>query len=463
VTKKHWLAVSLASLLACAAICFADSPISSLPTVTTGTASDEIPVNQAGVTKKLTVQKLDEFLGVTTHKSDATIHRSINDAATSTTGLWSSDKINTALGTKAASTHAHSASDVTSGTLGVARGGTGLSTMAANKIVYTSALDTFAPLTLDGTLAITSGVLGVQDNTSVQKYQIQKAGTAIGARRAINFIDGTTTNVTVADNVGQDRVDVTITQTGAAWPKGYWQGKPVEYVSASTVQIPTGFKARSSDDTINMEAASNLTCALTVSGAGGLDTGSEAANTTYYLYMIQNPTGPTNSCLLSTTNESNTGSITLPSGYTKKRQLPIAIRNDGSSNIIPFFVGNGWPNRPKVIYRVTHAGGGQTVGATNVLDGGTSSTYATVSAGNFVPPISKMGVFRVQNAQTSAPVDNWVRTQGASADFLQVYIDGNRFGGETLEIETNSTQQIEYKTTGTLDIDVWGYVVTEVQ
>jgi len=48
-------------------------------------------------------------------------HRLINDAGTSATELWSSSKINTELGGKAASSHVHAATDITSGTLAMAR------------------------------------------------------------------------------------------------------------------------------------------------------------------------------------------------------------------------------------------------------------------------------------------------------------------------------------------------------
>jgi len=49
---------------------------------------------------------------LSTHTGDATIHRSINDSAASSTGLWSSFKINSELSGKAASVHGHVAADV---------------------------------------------------------------------------------------------------------------------------------------------------------------------------------------------------------------------------------------------------------------------------------------------------------------------------------------------------------------
>jgi len=107
----------------------------------------------------------------------------------------------------------------------------------------------------------------------------------------------------------------------------------IEYTSASTITVLAGSRVRSSDDTTDIIFSSNATCVLSSSGAGGLDTGAEASNTWYYLYAIYNPTTDTNALLFSVTNESITGSVTLPSGYTKKRQLRYKLFNNASSNI----------------------------------------------------------------------------------------------------------------------------------
>jgi len=49
--------------------------------------------------------------------------------------------------------------------LSVSQGGIGLSTIAANKLLYTSALNTLAELNLDSTLSIVAGVLGITDGS----------------------------------------------------------------------------------------------------------------------------------------------------------------------------------------------------------------------------------------------------------------------------------------------------------
>lgn len=88
------------------------------------------------------------------HLGNASLHRTINDSGTSATELWSASKINSELGSKAATGHTHTASDVTSGTLALARGGTGESTAMA-------AFDALAPSTTKGDLVVHNG----SDNT----------------------------------------------------------------------------------------------------------------------------------------------------------------------------------------------------------------------------------------------------------------------------------------------------------
>jgi hypothetical protein len=73
----------------------------------------------------------------------------------------------------------------------------------------------------------------------------------------------------------------------------------------------------------------NVAPSLAAAGANGLDTGSEASSTWYYLYVIYNGTTVAGLYSLSAT------APTMPSGYTYKA-LVSAVRNDGSSNTLPF-------------------------------------------------------------------------------------------------------------------------------
>lgn len=101
-------------------------------------------------------------------------------------------------------------------TLGVSKGGTGLSTVASGKILYASALDTVAPLTVGSTLAIASGTIDVVANATNQKVAILSGGAAVGTRKAINLVQGSNVTLTVADDSANDRVNVTVAAAGGS-------------------------------------------------------------------------------------------------------------------------------------------------------------------------------------------------------------------------------------------------------
>lgn len=70
----------------------------------------------------------------------------------------------------------------------------------------------------------------------------------------------------------------------------------------------------------------NLTADIAVSGANGLDTGSEAASTNYYIWVIYNSTTTTTAGLLSLSKTSPT----MPSGYTYKALVGELFNDSGS-------------------------------------------------------------------------------------------------------------------------------------
>jgi hypothetical protein len=64
--------------------------------------------------------------------------------------------------------HQHVASDIVSGAFGVPRGGTGLTTIAANKLLYSPAQDTLAELTIGSGLSLAGGVLALGSHGHAQ-------------------------------------------------------------------------------------------------------------------------------------------------------------------------------------------------------------------------------------------------------------------------------------------------------
>ena len=109
--------------------------------------------------------------------------------------------------------------------------------------------------------------------------------------------------------------------------------------AAHDVTIAVG-SARDYTDTATMTLASAITKQIDASwavgtNAGGLDTGSVAANTGYGLYLIRRTDTGVVDVLFSTDMSAAGGSVTMPTSYTQKRLIGW-VRTDGSSNIISY-------------------------------------------------------------------------------------------------------------------------------
>lgn len=118
--------------------------------------------------------------------------------------------LQTALDGKSAVGHAHAAADVTSGVFGVARGGTGLSNIASGKILFASALDTLAELSVGTGLQITGTTL----NCTVSGGGIDGSGTAT---RLAKWTD---TDTLAAGLLADDGANVTLVSGQLLVPDG---------------------------------------------------------------------------------------------------------------------------------------------------------------------------------------------------------------------------------------------------
>ena len=259
------------------------------------------------------------------------------------------------------------------------------------------------------------------------------------------------------------------TKTLGGLPSGYAQGPAVAYVSAASVKIPDGFRCRSGDNTTDIAFSGDATLSLASSGANGLDTGSEANSTWYYVWAIADSSGTNNPAgLLSTSSTTPT----MPSGYDKKRLLPIALRNDASGNIIPFHVSNGWPTRPLILYNVaTGSTLGGSAGSNNVLFNGSATSFTDVGLSTFVPPIAQLAHLKVDITDGTSTSDGQaqIRAKGETHNGFEISkggISGNAPNITTLFTKTDNTQTVQYNcsTATGMNFSLWvlGYVVTEV-
>jgi hypothetical protein len=149
--------------------------------------------------------------------------------------------------------------------------------------------------------------------------------------------------------------------------KNYVTGGEVAIVDDENLSVAPGFCANSvNDGYINWSVA--LSIDNTASGAGGLDTGSIAASTRYYIHIIYNPTTADVAALISL----SATAPTLPSGYTKFRTYA-DVSTNATSDFLPASI------------RYTHKGYTNTIwtgvevsGTHNLITGFQFSDYDTL-------------------------------------------------------------------------------------
>ena len=244
--------------------------------------------------------------------------------------------------------------------------------------------------------------------------------------------------------------------------EGYAHGCEVSWVAADQISIATGRWADSTNKAI-IEPSGTITIDRDTSGANGLDTGSIATDTWYYVYLIMKSSDGTVAGVVSVTNESVSGTITQPSGYDLKRQLPIAIRNNGSNAFIKFKTTN-WGLHPSIIYMV-HIGDHNDAGTNNILATGTATTYTDVDLSSLIPPISNIAILKLGAVYTATARQAYVRPNGESYDGYTLTAPTSGFSyASSVDMPTDSSRIVEYKISGTgsnLHIWVQGYHVDQ--
>jgi len=194
---------------------------------------------------------------------------------------------------------------------------------------------------------------------------------------------------------------------------------------------------RNDDDDDFIVASSQLTIDSEASaGANAIDTGSVAANTSYYVFVIYNPTTTTTAGLFSLSRTSPT----LPSGYTKKRFLGY-VRTDGDSDFIyitSYNVGN-----TKYI---------QLEEAVEIVSGGTETSWTDIDCSSYIPQDANSGEFLVRQGAASGSV--FIRPNGTTRNWMYIYT-----ASCVLRCGVDSSRYLEYRTIspGTAYIWILGY------
>ena len=238
------------------------------------------------------------------------------------------------------------------------------------------------------------------------------------------------------------------TNTFVNWaPSGYIRDLRLVYVSASQARVEAG-RCRSHDDSDVVDNTGNRTIDLTVSGAGGLDTGSEAADTWYDAYLIWDSSGGNLPAGLATVMDATP---VMPTGYDKRRRVG-SFRNNGSSNIRAFETfGKG--NKRQVTYDDTMAN-------LRALNAGSATTPTNVLLAQWMPTNARIADLLVGLLTASA--GNYVQlipNQFGAADWK--FSSGVAFTNEhraQVRMLTSTNQRLSYLVSNAAD-DAWIYVL----
>ena len=231
-------------------------------------------------------------------------------------------------------------------------------------------------------------------------------------------------------------------------PSGNINGLRMARINSAQISIGIG-ACRDSTDAVNIINPSPLTVDLSTSGAGGLDTGSEAANTLYTDYIISGSSGVAG---IASTNQTTP---TLPAGYQYFRRVG-AVRNYSNSDILDFSQ-EGNSNNRRMVYNAD-------VNGLRVLTNGSATTPTAVSLSAFMPVTSTAPILAFNYEADDKDNFATLRPTGSGhTDFgFKIHMQGdkNREGYGVIEPITNASQSLDYEVSDgadDLDLSVIGY------
>ena len=314
-------------------------------TIATKAEADAGTDNTKGITSLRSRQGLEAYLAGTPVASTAT-------AGTNTTQIATTEFVTTAVSGKADSGHVHSAADITTGTLAVTRGGTGVTTSTGTGSVVLSASPTFT-----GNPVATTQTAG---NNSTRIATTAFVSTAITGK-------ADTVHTHSADDITSGTLGVANGGTGTTTSTG--TGNVVLSVSPALTGVPTAPTQISTDDSTRIATTAFVTTAV----AGKADTShvhSAADITTGTLAVARGGTGVATS--------TGTGSVVLSASPTFTGN-PIAttqISTDNSTRIATTaYVTTAVAAKANTSH--THSAADITTGTLAVARGGTGVATST--------------------------------------------------------------------------------------
>lgn len=248
-------------------------------------------------------------------------------------------------------------------------------------------------------------------------------------------------------------------------PLGYVRRGKAGWTSVSAVTLGASgitSEATAQDGSMVISWSGALSASIASSGAGGLDTGSEAANTWYGILVIADSSGVNSPAAMLTVSTGATFphvSPTLPSGYDKYRRLGW-VRNNASSNFLKFS-----QSATGCTFRIFYDENRATVQA---LTGFATTTFTALSLAAFLPPSATDAYLLMDydNAAGSAGDDARVRMSGSSVTSTTFSVQPGAAVGavddyrQQIIVPVDTSQAVEVaveNALNSLDIFVQGY------
>lgn len=184
-------------------------------------------------------------------------------------------------------------------------------------------------------------------------------------------------------------------------PSLYMNKLVLSYLTTTTLSVGVG-QCRDSNNVMDLVVSATLTINGAVNGANGLDTGSLAASTWYYIYVIGDSSAFNPAAALVSLSAT---APTLPTGYDSFRMIGANVTNS-SSQFTNFYQADGLDSNVRTFWYDSMP--------TLFTGNATSFTSTSVAAG--IPPLAyTVGLFSV--SYTGATAANTVnfRVTGSSA------------------------------------------------
>lgn len=312
----------------------------------------------------------------------------------------------------------------------LAWGNTDIGTSTTTRFLTAWYADVLAPTTADAAARYRVPTNGKVRNLRVRQiggagagnitYTVRKNGvaTAVTVTVAAATVDGSDL-VNEAEFAAGDLIDIEVTKDAAIATSPNPVQLVVEFSTSITARSTTGFRegllsqrssvstatvgagrARSSNDIMDIVLMAPTVVDITVAGAGGLDTGAEAADTWYAILVIGDSTGVNSPDTLLTVTPA---APTLPAGYDSFRHIAW-VRNDSGSDFLKF----RYYSRDIQMYDAVRGA------PFLVLLSGNATAFTNVDCSEVVPPTSAGALLEAAFETDADDDDAFLRPNGST-------------------------------------------------